>query len=82
MAGSKAPALGQVFKLAEDWGIDNGALPAGVTATVTGVYPPGTPGLGYSEADTVTADVEGVDGAVRTIALGVAEFTTRFTKAS
>lgn len=74
--------MGSNFKLSEDWGIDNGAIPAGVTATVTGVHPPGTPGLGYSETDTVTADIAEVDGSVRTIALGVGEFNQRFAKAS
>lgn len=82
MAALKAPGEGQVFKLKDDWGIDNGALSAGVQATVTGIHPPGTPGLGYSEVDTVTADIEQVDGPPRTIALSVAEFHQRFQKAA
>jgi hypothetical protein len=81
MAAPKfAPAADDSYKLAEDFGVGPGAVPAGQVVVVTGVYPPGTPGLGVSVEDMVTADFVDIDHSPRTLALPVSEFTARFKK--
>jgi len=68
------------YRLTEDWGQGPGYLLAGTEVTVDGIHEPGTPGLGLTEHDTVTATYVMPDGAVRTIALPEPEFSTRFKK--
>ncbi|TKK84703.1 hypothetical protein FDA94_29250 [Herbidospora galbida] len=74
------PAEGDVYELQADFGIGAGSLTAGQQVTVTGVHPPGTPGLGVSNDDQVTADFPEAAGNIRTIALDVPSFYAQFSK--
>ena len=77
---AKNPAVGDQYRLKRDFGDGPGYLHAGTVVTVTGIHPPGTPGLGLVDKDTVTAEFKTMEGAVRTIALTVPEFTELFQK--
>lgn len=79
-AKTALPAQGDVFSLSADFGAGPGAMSLGQLVKVTGVHAPGTPGLGYSAEDTVTADFTDVDNSPRTLALPLSEFAARFAK--
>ncbi|MFD9941563.1 hypothetical protein ACFWYW_24225 [Nonomuraea sp. NPDC059023] len=74
--------VGKPYRLVDDFGVGPGSLPAGAEVVVTGIYPPGTPGIGLSEEDTVLADYTRADDSVQTIAVGVTEFEQRFVAVS
>lgn len=80
MAGKSAPSANDSYKLAEDFGVGPGAMAAGQLVTVSGVYEPGTPGLGESTEDIVVADFLDLDNSHRTLALPLSEFTALFQK--
>lgn len=64
------------WKLVKDFGSGNGYVPAGSEVSVIGVYPPGTPGVGMSDEDTVLASYARPDADPQTIAVPVSMFTT------
>lgn len=78
MASKSSSAPNGIYELAEDFGIGPGTVTSGQRVMVTGVYPPGTPGLGLSDEDVVTADFVDIDGSPRTLGLPLSEFSARF----
>ncbi|MEU4534278.1 hypothetical protein AB0G15_05340 [Streptosporangium sp. NPDC023825] len=76
------PKVDETYKLKADFGSGPGALSAGVTAKVVGIYEPGTPGLGASAEDTVSAELTDADGALRILALPVSQWQELFSKVS
>lgn len=76
------PKANETWKLTTDHGVGPGYVAAGAAVKVTGVHAPGTPGLGYSEEDTVVAEYLDVDGALRILALPVTGFTSLLKKVS
>ncbi|MDP9870330.1 MULTISPECIES: hypothetical protein [Streptosporangium] len=73
--------IGADYRLTEDFGVGPGSLPAGAIVKATGIYPPGTPGIGWAEEDTVLANYFNSGGAVQTIALVVSAFEQLFVEA-
>ncbi|GAA2322338.1 hypothetical protein GCM10010149_89390 [Nonomuraea roseoviolacea subsp. roseoviolacea] len=59
----------------QDYGVGPGFVPAGSVVVVTGVYPSGTPGIGYSDENTVVADLARPDAAPQTLAIPESDFT-------
>ncbi|MFI6512984.1 hypothetical protein ACIBCT_35745 [Streptosporangium sp. NPDC050855] len=76
------PAEGESWQLIDDWGVGPGMLLAGAEVTVLGIYPPGTPGIGYSEHDSAVCQHTGLDGNTRFLALAVPDFIIMFRKVS
>ncbi|WP_188187623.1 hypothetical protein [Nonomuraea sp. SYSU D8015] len=76
------PEVGETWRLIDDWGVGPGALPAGTEVEILGIYPSGTPGIGYSEYDSVLFQYTCIDGCIRFLALPVPEFVVMFQKVS
>jgi len=49
-------------------------VPGGSVLTVRGVYPPGTPGIGYCDEDTVVADYPRPNAAPQSLAFPISKF--------
>jgi hypothetical protein len=64
-----------VWRLSSDFGIGPGFVPAGAELVVDGLYPPGTPGIGHIDEDTVLAHYARPDAGPQTIAVPVSEFS-------
>jgi len=67
-------SAGKKFQLIDDFGVGPGMVPAGAEVTVTGVYPPGTPGIGAIDEEIVLATYRNNHNADQVIALGVTQF--------
>jgi len=65
---------GASYRLIDDYGFGPGSIPAGADLKVTGIYPPGTPGIGYCVEDTVLAEYERPDGPPQAIAVAKSVF--------
>lgn len=70
-----AVSPGSTWRFSVDHGVGPGFVPAGAEVTVTGVYPPGTPGLGASDEDTVLVDYDRSDQAAQSLALPTSLFS-------
>jgi hypothetical protein len=76
------PKAGETWQLKDDFGTGPGHMTAGTDVTVSGIHPPGTPGLGFSETDIVTAEFTDAANATRVVALPVPDFVARFKRVS
>ncbi|MFI6495885.1 hypothetical protein [Nonomuraea typhae] len=68
-------APGSTWRFSDDHGFGPGFVPSGAEVIVTGVYPPGTPGLGAADEDTVLVDYDRPDQAAQSLALPVSLFS-------
>lgn|GEM_PF-5070982 len=66
---------GASYRLVSDYGVGPGSIPAGADLKVTGIYPPGTPGIGYSNEDTVLAEYDRPGAPPQTIAVARSVFS-------
>lgn len=64
------------WRLSSDYGVGPGFIPAGSELLVDDVYPPGTPGIGHIDEDTVVAHYARPDANPQTVAVAVSDFVS------
>ncbi|MGW0060366.1 hypothetical protein ACWDTT_10610 [Streptosporangium sandarakinum] len=74
--------VGAQYRLRTDFGTGPGMVPAGAVVTVLGIYPPGTPGVGAIDEDTVLCSYHNAYGSTQHLALGVTLFASMFEEVS